>query len=191
MIRLKNLPLDSLYVTSQFGKRNYEPNPWHNGIDFRASSGTPVYAVSDGIVRVAKDNPTGYGLYVVLDHDIWSSFYAHLSNINVSTEQQVQAGDIIGYSGSTGQSTGPHLHFEIRLCKYKDFWDRQGDIFLRCIDPLFFIENFQKKSTTLTAEDAAKIVKEKLKLEDKTIDYISNDYKYGDALIIKLAKALI
>lgn len=191
MIRLKHLPLDSWYTTSEFGKRDYIFNPWHNGIDGRAATGTPVYAVDDGIVQVAKDNPTGYGLYIAIDHGIWGSLYGHLSKFVVKVGQKVAAGDIIGYSGNTGQSTGSHLHFEIRFCKYVDFWDRDGDIFLRCIDSLPFIEDLQKRLKDLTVDDAAQIVKEKLNLEDKTIDYMSRDYKYGEILITKLAKALM
>jgi len=191
LIRLKYLPLDTWYTTSEFGKRDYIPNPWHNGVDGRAAAGTPVYAVADGIVQVAKDNPTGYGLYVALDCGIWGSLYAHLSRFVVKVGQEVSAGDIIGYSGNTGLSTGPHLHFEIRFCKYGDFWDRDGDIFLRCIDPLPYLEDLQKRLKVLTVEDATQIVKEKLGLEDKTIDYLVRDYRYGEILITKLAKALI
>lgn len=191
MIRLKHLPLDSWHTTSEFGRRNYIPNPWHNGVDGRAAVGTPVYAVTDGIVQVAKDNPTGYGLYVVLDHEICGSLYSHLSRFVVKIGQKVESGDVIGYSGNTGQSTGPHLHFEIRFCKYGDFWDRDGDIFLRCIDPLPYIKDLQKRLKGLTVDDATQIVKEKLSLEDKTIDYLVKDYKYGEILITKIAKALI
>nr|WP_312578321.1 M23 family metallopeptidase [Sedimentibacter sp.] len=191
MIKLKHLPLDTWYTTSGFGKRDYIPNPWHNGIDGRAIAGTPIHAAADGIVQVAKDNPTGYGLYVALDHEFWGSLYAHLSKFVVSVGQKVSAGDIIGYSGNTGQSTGPHLHFEIRFCKYKDFWDRDGDIFLRCVDPLPYIENFQKRSQNLTVDEAIQIVKKNVNLEDKTIDYLSKDYIYGEILINKLAKALM
>lgn len=189
MIKLKCLPLKTWTTTSEFGNRDFEQNPWHNGIDGRAVIGTPVYAVADGVVKVAKDNPTGYGNYIVLDHGKWGSLYGHLSKFNIRAGQTVKAGDIIGYSGNTGISTGPHLHFEIRLCKYKDFWDRVGDIFLRCVDPLPFIEKFIAKEN-LTIEKATEIVQEVTDLENKTMDYLVSHYRWGHDLIIKLAKAM-
>ena len=152
MIRLKNLPIKNWTTTSGFGKRDYKANPWHNGIDGRAVIGTPVYAVADGEVKVAENNPTGYGLYITLDHNVFGSLYGHLSKFNCMVGQLVKSGDIIGYSGNTGLSTGPHLHFEIRFCKYANFWDREGDIFLRCVDPLPFIEKFiERENLTYNA----------------------------------------
>lgn len=188
MIRLKCLPLQNWTTTSEFGKRGYKANPWHNGIDGRAVIGIPVYAVADGTVKVAKDNPTGYGLYIAIDHGCFGTLYAHLSKFNVAVGQWVKAGDIIGYSGNTGLSTGPHLHFEIRFCEYVDFWDRIGDIFLRCVDPLPFIEKFIEREN-LTTDKAAEIIKSDAGLDDNTMQYLKF-YKYGEPLILKLAEAM-
>lgn len=189
MIRLKCLPLKDWTTTSEFGNRDYKPNPWHNGIDGRAVTGTSVYAVADGIVKVAQDNPTGYGLYTALDHGKWSSLYGHLSKFNCKIGQQVKAGEIIGYSGNTGMSTGPHLHFEIRFCKYADFWDRTGDIFLRCIDPWPYMQKCIERDN-LTLDMAAEIIKSYAGLDDNTMQYLKF-YRYGEALLLKLAKEMI
>jgi murein DD-endopeptidase MepM/ murein hydrolase activator NlpD len=88
----------------------------HNGIDFRASAGTPVYAVADGVVLNARNEEKGYGLVVRIKHDDdHVSLYAHLSRIDVKNGQRVKQGDVIGLVGSTGGSTGPHLHFGYRI----------------------------------------------------------------------------
>ena len=115
------LPLDndSFWISSEFGKRK---NPFsgemkdHNGIDFAADEGTPVYAVKDGAVYAAIENDGVFGNYIILTHDLgkMTSVYAHLSKITVDRYQNVKKGDVIGYVGQTGQATGPHLHFEIR-----------------------------------------------------------------------------
>lgn len=192
MINLKNKPLANIFVTSKFGLRNRGTTWWHNGIDLRAAIGTPVYAVADGIVKVSHDNKGGYGLYITLNHGKWGSLYAHLSQYNTFVGQEVKAGQLIGYTGNTGDSDGPHLHFEIRACEYKDFWDRckfDNNVFMRCVDPLPYLQELLNKNNISFAE-AKRIVQENAELEDKTIDYLANDYRYGEALIIKLAKAI-
>ena len=193
MYRIEHLPIDSINITSGFGMRKLMSMWWHNGIDLRATIGTPVYAVSDGVVMEAKDNPTGYGLYVALYHDDFGSLYAHLSELLVEKGQQVKAGDIVGYSGNTGASTGPHLHFEIRLCGQSKFWDRcepDRQVFMHCTDPTPFIDNMIEREN-LNADGAEKLLLEKIGLEQKTIDYIRKCYRYGDDLTVKLARAII
>jgi murein DD-endopeptidase MepM/ murein hydrolase activator NlpD len=87
---------------------------FHSGIDLAAPSGTPVRATLAGVARVVVSS-TGYGLHVVLDHgDGLSSLYAHLGAVGVVDGAAVTAGEVIGAVGSSGNSTGPHLHFEIR-----------------------------------------------------------------------------
>ncbi len=87
----------------------------HSGIDFPASRGTPIYAVADGVVEYAKRR-SGYGNTVTLNHNSnMQSLYAHLDGFaEIKAGRRVQQGELIGYVGSTGWSTGPHLHFEIR-----------------------------------------------------------------------------
>jgi murein DD-endopeptidase MepM/ murein hydrolase activator NlpD len=89
-----------------------------NGIDLGAARGTPIRAAADGTVIIARNNGGwngGYGNYVVITHDNGSqTLYGHMKNAIVSPGQSVSAGQTIGYEGSTGESTGPHLHFEVR-----------------------------------------------------------------------------
>ena len=105
-------------TTSRFGSRI---DPFkrtlahHSGVDFRANRGTPVHATAGGTVIMGRRN-AGYGRMVEISHaNGMTTRYAHLSRINVRKGQKVQAGDIIGRVGSTGRSTGPHLHYETRL----------------------------------------------------------------------------
>ena len=88
----------------------------HNGIDLAAAEGTPVYAIKDGTNALCYENDEVFGNYIILTHDdgALTSVYAHLSKINISMYDSVKKGDIIGYVGSSGMATGPHLHFEIR-----------------------------------------------------------------------------
>lgn len=88
-----------------------------NGMDFAAPKGTPIYAVADGTILIAKGSGYngGYGLYVVENYPNGAqSMYAHMSKVVAVQGSTVKQGDIIGYVGSTGKSTGPHLHFEVR-----------------------------------------------------------------------------
>lgn len=94
--------------------KSYPKTGGHNGLDWGIPEGTPIRATADGLVTVAGMDSTGYGLHVRIQHTEWLSIYGHLSRLAVSRDAKVKAGDIIGYSGNTGNSTGPHLHFEVR-----------------------------------------------------------------------------
>ncbi|GEM_PF-6314925 len=88
------------------------------------------------IEQIAKDNPGGYGLYIAVYHGNFGSLSAHLSKFNCKVGQKVKAKDLIGYSGNTGMSTGPHLHFEIRDCVYSKFWEKDVDSkYKHAVDP--------------------------------------------------------
>ncbi|NTZ41502.1 M23 family metallopeptidase [Altererythrobacter sp. SALINAS58] len=104
-------------VTSRFGVRMHPLTGGrraHQGIDIAASAGTPIRATANGFVSVAGWGG-GYGLLVTIDHPAGlQTRYAHLSRLNVRPGQDVAQGDIIGFVGSTGNSTGPHLHYEVR-----------------------------------------------------------------------------
>ena len=106
-----------IYVTSRFGYRNHPITGryrLHEGIDFRAATGTRVYASKTGTVTYAS-RKGGYGNTVSIQHaDDFSTAYGHLSRIYVSVGDFVRQGQVIGLTGSSGHSTGPHLHFEIR-----------------------------------------------------------------------------
>jgi murein DD-endopeptidase MepM/ murein hydrolase activator NlpD len=114
---LFHLPLRDFTVTSRFGSR-VSPvsgkNAPHRGVDLAAPQGAPVYAARDGVVSFAGENAV-YGNYVVITHDNgWTSLYGHLSAIETALHKKVQSGSLVGRVGSTGLSTGPHLHFELR-----------------------------------------------------------------------------
>lgn len=87
----------------------------HSGIDISAPTGTPIYAANGGPILYAGWNNWGYGITVVIGHGPWSTLYGHMSSRAVGCGQVVGAGQVIGYVGSTGNSSGPHLHFEIRF----------------------------------------------------------------------------
>jgi murein DD-endopeptidase MepM/ murein hydrolase activator NlpD len=87
---------------------------WHTGVDLSAAVGAPVKAANGGVVIFAGWNSWGYGNTIVLSHGPFTTLYGHLSSINVGCGQVVSAGQFIGGVGSSGNSSGPHLHFEIR-----------------------------------------------------------------------------
>jgi hypothetical protein len=92
----------------------YSPSTNHFGIDIAGTLGDPIYAADNGVIVYAGWNDWGYGNVVVIDHDGgWQTLYAHLSSFNVGCGQSVYQGDLIGAFGSTGNSSGPHLHFEM------------------------------------------------------------------------------
>lgn len=96
------------YVTQSFNA------PQHNGIDFGVGIDTPIRATMDGKVVYAGWNNEGYGNLVIVENGPYRTFYAHLNSIPVSYGQEVKGGSLVGYSGTTGNSTGPHLHYEVR-----------------------------------------------------------------------------
>ena len=139
-VRLRTLPLDSLpdevnirivrdsgefcfpmrnIITSPYGWRDRWQRP-HRGVDILLRTGDPVRACFPGVVRIAR-HMGGYGNLVVLRHENGlETAYGHMSKILVKPRQRVKAGEIIGLGGSTGRSTGPHLHFEVRF-QYEPF----------------------------------------------------------------------
>lgn len=107
-------PTDSRTVSA--GYPNYSSGGYHGGIDFPVSKGSNVYAAASGTVILVKYLTYSYGYYVMIDHgDGLSTLYAHNSAINVSVGEKVSRGQVIAKSGSTGNSTGPHCHFEVRV----------------------------------------------------------------------------
>lgn len=112
-----SMPVSARAMTSGFGLRNHPllgGRRAHQGVDLAAPTGSPITATSDGRVGAANWNG-GYGLFVSLNHGGGvETRYGHMSRLNVVPGQQVRKGDVIGYVGSTGRSTGPHLHYEVR-----------------------------------------------------------------------------
>jgi murein DD-endopeptidase MepM/ murein hydrolase activator NlpD len=113
---LLQTPVDGARITSGFGMRVHPLLGYtrmHQGIDFGVPSGTPVYAAGDGVVEEARW-AGGYGRWLKLRHsDGWETGYGHLSGWAVRPGQYVRQGQVVAYSGSTGESTGPHLHYEV------------------------------------------------------------------------------
>lgn len=105
-------PLKNITITSPFGRRR---DGFHEGIDLRAPSGTPVYASDSGLVLYADRRIRGYGKMVVIRHpNGLTTVYAHNSKLQVRKGQRVKRGQRIALSGNSGRSSGPHLHFEVR-----------------------------------------------------------------------------
>lgn len=109
-------PFDGIYpITQRFGERFTDPNG-HTGIDFALPPGTAVRAAAGGTVAECTHSKKGYGTFLRITHQPeGETIYAHLSAIQVRPGQRVEAGDVIALSGNSGNSTGPHLHFEMRI----------------------------------------------------------------------------
>ena len=109
---------DLTRVASGYGMRIhpiYGIPKMHNGLDFTASQGTPIYATGDGIVTNA-DFGNGFGNHVVINHGYgYETYYAHMVRIKTKNGQRVKRGEVIGWVGSTGASTGPHCHYEVHI----------------------------------------------------------------------------
>ncbi|MFN7098861.1 MAG: M23 family metallopeptidase [Flavobacterium sp.] len=105
------------HMASGFGYRTdpfTKARKMHEGMDFTAKSGTPIFATGDGVVAKADNTASGYGNHIVIRHGFgYETLYAHLSKYNTRAGQRVKRGDIIGYVGSTGRSEAPHLHYEV------------------------------------------------------------------------------
>ncbi|HTE26365.1 M23 family metallopeptidase [Flavitalea sp.] len=119
-------------VASGFGYRIdpvYKTVRFHAGLDFTAPQGTPIYATANGVAKVAGNAGNGYGNYVILDHGYgYETLYGHMFKVKIKNSTRVKRGEIIGYVGSTGKSTGPHCHYEVH---------KNG----RPIDPVYFFYN--------------------------------------------------
>jgi murein DD-endopeptidase MepM/ murein hydrolase activator NlpD len=139
---LSNRDLNRL--SSGFGYRIdpvYKTVKFHPGLDFSAPQGTPIYATAEGTVQTAGNLGNGYGNHIVIQHGYsYSTLYGHMSRINAKRGQRVKRGEVIGYVGSTGKSTGSHLHYEV-------FKGRKR------LDPIYFFYN------DLTPEQYQQILK--------------------------------
>ncbi len=123
---------DLTRVASGFGYRIdpiYKTVKLHAGLDFAAPQGTPIYATANGTVTVAGNTGNGYGNHVVINHGYgYETLYGHMVKVKARVGQQVKRGEVIGYVGSTGKSTGPHCHYEVHKNGQK-------------IDPVYFFYN--------------------------------------------------
>jgi len=131
-------------IASGFGYRIdpvYKTVKMHAGLDFAAPQGTPIYATADGTVVVAGNLGNGYGNHVIINHGYgYETLYGHMYRVKARNRQKIKRGEVIGYVGSTGKSTGPHLHYEVH----------KND---RPLDPVYFFYN------DLTPEQFDRILK--------------------------------
>ncbi len=108
---------DLKHMASGFGYRSdpfTKARKMHEGMDFTARTGTPIYATGDGVVKNADNSLSGFGNHIEINHGFgYLTLYGHLSKYKVRAGQQVKRGDIIGYVGSTGRSQAPHCHYEV------------------------------------------------------------------------------
>ena len=124
-------------ITQLFGENPDSYKKWgfpgHNGIDYGIPNGTPISAAAAGTVAAVSFENGGYGNYVKLSHldgtKTYFTYYAHLASAAVSAGQKVKAGIVVGYSNNTGASTGPHLHFGLKI-------DGQNPAFKGYVDPM-------------------------------------------------------
>lgn len=112
-------PIPNEGITGNFGWRKHpivKKREFHAGIDLRAPRGTKVYAPADAVVNFASfHKKSGYGVLIILDHNYgFRTLYGHLKKVAVNKGDVVKKGDLIGYTGNTGLSSGPHLHYEVR-----------------------------------------------------------------------------
>ncbi len=119
-------------MASGFGYRIdpvYKTTKMHAGLDFAAPQGTPIYATADGVVQTSGNTGNGYGNHVVINHGYnYETLYGHMVRVKARSGQKVRRGEVIGWVGSTGKSTGPHLHYEVH---------KNGN----AIDPIYFFYN--------------------------------------------------
>jgi len=119
-------------IASGFGYRIdpvYKTTKFHAGLDFAAPQGTPIYATADGTVTTAGNTGDGYGNHVIINHGYgYETLYGHMVRVKTSVGKTVKRGEVIGWVGSTGKSTGPHCHYEVHKNGNK-------------IDPIYFFYN--------------------------------------------------
>ena len=119
-------------IASGFGMRIdpvYGTPKMHKGLDFAAPQGTPIYATGNGVIKEADYSESGYGKHVVINHGYgYETLYGHMVKIKARVGQKIKRGEVIGWVGSTGKSTGPHCHYEVHI---------NGNV----VDPVYFFYN--------------------------------------------------
>jgi len=128
-------PVEYLGITSKFGYRIHptlQRKEFHPGSDLRAPMNSAIHATADGVIEYAGlHKGSGYGRLIILDHNYgFKTYYGHLSKVAVNAGQYVKKGDVIGYTGNSGMSNGPHLHYEVRFIQriLNPYWFIKWDI---------------------------------------------------------------
>jgi len=150
---LSNRDLDR--IASGFGMRIdpvYGTPKMHKGLDFTAPQGTPLYATGNGVVKLAAFSAVGYGNHVIINHGYgYETLYGHMVRIKVRPGQKLKRGELIGWVGSTGKSTGPHCHYEVHVNGAE-------------VDPVYFFYN------DLTPEQFDRLLKKAATGSAKSLD---------------------
>lgn len=147
-------------ITQLFGENPQIYKKWgfpgHNGVDYGIANGTPVGAAAAGTVAAVSFENGGYGNFVKLSHKDGSktyyTYYAHLASAAVAAGQKVKTGDVIGYSNNTGASTGPHLHFGLKI-------DGANPAYKGYVDPMPYFKDAVDTSQPTTSADIPDAVK--------------------------------
>lgn len=189
-------PLNNARITSPYGiERTINgKKSVHKGIDFVSDSGDrEVKAIADGVVRGNFNDPSGFGNYVSIQHeDGTRALYAHLESFKRNVGDKVKAGDVIGIEGTTGSSTGIHLHLEIRDTPYMPRNHINVAEYLGIKNEVGPMEEITQpdKDKLVTYEDKVKFVQDRVGYEEDTCRYIFEFYKYGAEALDKLVAAL-
>lgn len=149
---LSDIFIGDFVITQRFGSNPAQYAKFglrgHNGIDFGCPTGTQIVSAADGLVIETGYDPTGYGYYIKVKHDGYLTLYAHLSQIIAKQGEQVLAGELIGLSGNTGNSTGAHLHFGVAPCDDNGLKTQSNNGYSGYIDALSKLCQWSLKNLT-------------------------------------------
>ena len=143
---------DKEFISSPYGKRD-GGDGFHDGLDIKAPRGTQIRVVSEGrVVRVVYNHDV-YGNYIVVEHNGFCTLYAHLNSISVTEGAYVTSRMVIGTVGTTGKSSGNHLHFEIRNTTYNSttFWNSEQGKYKNSVNPEHYLPPVWKENTMIQA----------------------------------------
>ncbi len=189
------IPLNNARITSPYGieRAINGKKSIHKGIDFVSDSGDrEVKAVKAGVVRGNFNDPAGFGNYVSIQHeDGTRTIYAHLESFKRNVGDKVKAGDVIGIEGTTGSSTGVHLHLELRESPYTTKNHVDVAKYLKIKNEYGPVQDIDEQEEKLaTHEDKVKFVQDCVGYDENTCRYIFQYYKYGPEALDKLVVAL-
>jgi murein DD-endopeptidase MepM/ murein hydrolase activator NlpD len=183
--RYGKMPLETTPTTSDFGFRG---SRWHYGVDLDLATGDSVRAAFDGVVRISKWDGSGYGNYLLVRHyNGVETLYGHLSKAIATTGTFVKAGEVIGLGGSTGRSTGSHLHFEVRyegnpidpdrMYDFPDYKLRQDNFQITSALFNYYSRALQSRSSSSSSQPTAarRVVTHKIRSGD-TLTGIAQKY---------------
>lgn len=188
-------PIESPKITSNYGviRNLFGTSKMHKGLDMISLTGNRVVkSVMNGKYRGAFYDAKGYGNYVVVEHDDGKrAIYAHLASFEyIPKNSRIEEGTILGIEGSTGSSTGIHLHFEVRDAPYFQRNHIDAAKYLGIKNEIGEVKKLEKeKKFGYTKEEAMEVVRECIGFEEQTMKYL-DEYKYNFDLFAKIARAI-